>query len=217
MTNQQDIREALINNTILLVAEGGFEAATTKAITHSGNSLSNIKMNEVYIYRLFGSKENLYAVVFDRLDKELIQALQRCVSSCGDLTEDTARKLYWTFLRTWRFLLNGEIRCRCYIRYYYSVYFRGESRARHNVVFGELISVFKPLFKEEADACAIMHSVMISIFDFAIRVFNGDLENDDINTLHVFNVLYNTMLPYFRNEISKDINLDELVKEVKIS
>ena len=70
MKNEQDIREILISNTISLIAEGGFERATTKAITYSGNSLPNVKLNEAYIYRLFGDKEHLYEKAFEKIFSE---------------------------------------------------------------------------------------------------------------------------------------------------
>ena len=78
MKNEQEIREVLMNNTIRLIADGGFEKATTKAITHSGELPTDVKMNEVHIYRLFGSKEELYSFVFDYIDREIFFALQRC-------------------------------------------------------------------------------------------------------------------------------------------
>ena len=72
MKNEQEIREYLINNTIRLIAEGGFEKATTKAITYDGEPPLGLKMNEVYIYRLFGNKEKLYTKAFECLDEEFV-------------------------------------------------------------------------------------------------------------------------------------------------
>lgn len=201
MKGAQDIREILINNTIRLIAEGGFEKATTKAITHSGVSLPNIKMNEVYIYRLFGSKEQLYSTAFECLDTEFLYALQDCIRQAHKLTGSTKEKLYFIFLHAWRFVLKNEARCRCYIRYYYSIYFNGKSLEQHNKIFEEILSEFTPLFKKEADVRSIMHSVLTTLLDFAVRVYNGDLEDNDTNTPHVFNVLYCTMMSYFNEEI----------------
>ncbi len=205
MKGEQDIREILINNTIRLIAEGGFEKATTKAITHSGTVLLNVKMNEVYIYRLFGSKEQLYDTVFDRLDAEFLYALRDCIEQADGFTGNTKEKLYGIFLQAWRFILRNEARCRCYIRYYYSIYFHGQSLEKHNKRFEEILSEFTPLFKEEADVRSIMHSVLTTLLDFAIRVYNGDLEDNDSNTPHVFNVLYCTMMSYFKDAVKTEI------------
>ncbi len=204
MKSEWNVREILIDNTIRLVAEGGFEKGTTRAITHSGAEMPNVKMNEVYIYRLFGSKENLYRTAFDSLDKELAQKLSACVRSVGGLQGGTKESLYKVFLLAWRFVLGNEARCRYYIRYYYSIYFKGESMRRHNALFDKIVTEFAPLFKKEADVKSIMHSVLTTLLDFAVRVYNGDLEDSDINTPHVFNVLYCSMMTYFKDEIKTD-------------
>ena len=54
------------------------------------------------------------------------------------------------------------------------------------------------MFKEHADVVAILHSVFTALFDFAIRVYNGELEDSEINRLHIFKVLY-CMMTYFKN------------------
>ena len=198
MKCEQEVRNLLVGNTIRLIAEGGFEKATTHAITHSGNPLSGIKMNEAYIYRLFGRKEKLYAIAFSHLDGELVWELCRCLESCPNLQEDTEQKLYAAFLRMWRFVIDHEEHCRCYVRYYYSVYFKDESLEAHKRLFEKIIEVFQPLFKEEADIKSILHSVYTSIFDFAVRVFNGELKDTETNAKHIFNVIYCMMHSYFK-------------------
>ena len=205
MKNEQAIREALIANTINLIAEGGFEKATTKAITHFGKAPDGIKMNEVYIYRLFGSKEALYERAFTTLDDEFFDALENCICRVDDLTVDTTDKLQHIFTRAWNFIMRNESRCRCYVRYYYSIYFRGKSLDLHNRTFGEIVKVFEPLFKPESDVGAIMQSVLNTVLDFAIRVYNGDLEDTEINRPHIFNVLYCMMVTYFRDDIVKSL------------
>ena len=215
MRGEGVIRDTLINNTIHLVAEGGFEAATTKAITYCGSPIENVKMNEVYIYRLYGSKENLYSVTFEILDHELIVALRRCITEAGDLNVETEKKLYKVFLRAWRFLLDKEERCRCYTRYYHSVYFTGDSLKRHNAIFDEVVNHMSPLFRDEADVKSVLHCVFMTMFDFAVRVFNGDLENNEENRPHIFYVLYNIMVPYFREGINKNTDLKTIIMEEK--
>ena len=198
MKREVEIKELLISNTIRLIAEGGFESATTKAITYSGGSLSDVKMNETYIYRLFGSKEFLYESAFIRLDSELFYAFRHGVEAVGGFTESSKDKLYKFFLLAWEFVLGNEARCRCYIRYYYSIYYKGQSLEMHKKLFDGIVAEMAPFFKDEADVEAILHSVFTTFLDFAIRVYNGSLENSDINVPHVFNVLYCMMATYFR-------------------
>jgi hypothetical protein len=99
----------------------------------------------------------------------------------------------------WQFILGNEERCRCYVRYYYSIYFRGNSRKTHKKLFEGIVNEMMPMFKEEADVFSILHSVFTALFDFAIRVYNGELEDNEINRPHIFNVLYCMMITYFKD------------------
>ena len=201
MKREAEIRDILIENTIRLIAEGGFEKATTKEITHSGAAPEDFKMNEVYIYRLFGSKEKLYEEAFSRLDRELYTAMLAAVKTGFDAVEGATRdKFYALFLQIWSFLLQNETRCRCFVRFYYSIYFKGAALLAHKRLFDDLESFAAPIFKREADVSAILHCVFTTMLDFAIRVYNGDLEDSDINRPHVFNVLYCMMMTYFKEE-----------------
>ena len=199
MKREAEVKEQLISNAIHLIAHGGFEKATTKELTHCGGHLPDFKMNEVYIYRLFGSKEKLYESAFRRLDRELFYAFRDEVKAIGGFEGDTKKKLYEFFLKAWHFILGNEEKCRCYVRYYYSIYFKGTSLETHKKLFEEVISGMSPFFKDEADVTAILHSVFTAMFDFAIRVYNGELEDSEINRPHVFNVLYCMMMTYFKN------------------
>lgn len=55
------------------------------------------------------------------------------------------------------------------------------------------------VFKEDADVASILHSVFTAMFDFAIRVYNGELEDNQTNRPHIFNVLYCMMMTYFKD------------------
>ena len=202
MKFETEIKDLLINNTIHLIAEGGFEKATTKELTHCSGDLPGFKMNEVYIYRLFGSKECLYASAFNALDAELHQSFYTAFSAVGKLDGDIKKKMYEFFLKAWNFILGNEERCRCYLRYYYSIYFPRLSRKNHNALFQGIIECISPLFKEEADVTAIMHSVFLALFDFCVQVYNGDIQDDETNRPHVFNVLYCMMKTYFKESVA---------------
>ena len=203
MRYEAEIKELLVENAIHLIAEGGFEKATTKELTHCGGQLPNFKMNEVYIYRFFGSKEKLYETAFVRLDTELFHAFKHGVESVGGFDDSRKEKLERFFSMAWLFILGNEERCRCYVRYYYSIYFKGDSLEAHRKLFAGMVDEMTPIFKNEADVEAILHSVFTAMFDFAIRVYNGELEDSDINRPHIFNVLYCMMATYFKESVKE--------------
>ena len=202
MKREGEIKELLISNAIHLIAEGGFEKATTKEIAYSGGHLPELKMNEVYIYRYFGSKEQLFDAAFRQLDTELFSAFKKGVQTVGGFDQDRRERLYQFFLMAWRFSQKNEDRCRCYVRYYYSIYFKKNSLEEHNRRFAEIVAQMAPMFREEADVTAIMHCVFTMLFDFSIRVYNGTLEDNEVNRAHMFNVLYCMMSSYFKEEVA---------------
>ena len=211
MRYEAEIKELLIENAIHLIAEGGFEKATTKELTHSGGALPDFKMNEVYIYRFFGSKDNLYEAAFVSLDTELYVAFRDGVKAIGGFDDNTKEKLYDFFSRAWRFILGNEERCRCYVRYYYSIYFKDSSIKAHKKLFEGIVTEMTPLFKEEADVSSILHSVFTALLDFAIRVYNKDLEDNEINRPHIFNVLYCMMMTYFKENLHEESTISQII------
>lgn len=203
MKREADVRKLLIDNAIHLIGIGGFEKATTKELTHCGGALPDLKMNESYIYRLFGSKEQLYDAAFIRLDNEVFLAFRNGVEAVGGFEHNTKEKLREFFMTIWRFILEHEESCRCYVRYYYSIYFKGKSLETHRKHFEKVIADLIPLFKEEADADSILHTVFNTLLDFGIRTHNGELEDNEVNRTYIFNVLYCMMMTYFKDSVKE--------------
>ena len=199
MKRETEIKQLLISNAIRLIGTGGFEAATTKALAYSDGDLPDLKMNEAYIYRLFDSKEHIYEAAFSVLDTELFYAFKRAVDRVGTLNSNDKDAFFTFFENAWKFILRNEERCRFYVRYYHSIYFKGSSLENHNKHFEIIVNEMTSAFKEEADVFAIMHAVFTTLLDFAIRVYNGDLEDNEINRIHIFNVLYSMMSTYFKD------------------
>lgn len=196
MKNRDVIREALIENTTRLIGEGGFEKSTTKAIVYDGVNAPGLKLNEVYIYRIFGSKEQLYAEVFADLDHELFSVVGDALDIFGrkDLTfPEILRQL---FDKLWRFLLGNEIKTRCYVRYFYSTYYREKSLRSHRKLLDHAAERFAFVFKDECNVNAIIHESFMTMIDFAVQVFNGDIEDDEDNAYHIFNLLLSSWRSY---------------------
>jgi AcrR family transcriptional regulator len=190
MNYAEEVKQTLINNTVKLISEGGFERATTRAIAFGNTSEHGVKLNEAYIYRLFGGKEDLYKEVFLLIDQAMSNELAKYIDGNAALIFDTKNELRRIFDKAWHLLLQHEMTIRCYVRYYHSAYFKGELLSTHRQIFKRVIDKFSPLFREEADVFEIMHSVFMSLLNFAERVYNGVLENRPDNVEHVFNVLY---------------------------
>ncbi|MBR4295346.1 MAG: TetR/AcrR family transcriptional regulator [Clostridia bacterium] len=197
MKNEEIYRELFIENTLRLVAEGGFEKATTRAIAGECREVGDVKVNEAHIYRIYGKKDNLFADVFSILDCELLAAVKEGLQEF-DKESDKRKQWELLFTRLWNFLLTDEGKCRYYVRYYYSAYLKGESLRAHQAKFRDFICDMMPYFTENADVCSILQHVVTVMLSFAICVYNGTLLNDDNNVPHVFNVIYSSVHPYLR-------------------
>lgn len=198
MKNEAQIRDALIENTIHLIAQGGFEKATTRNIAQGGSDSCHVTLNDAYIYRIFGSKEGLYAEAFAKLDRELNLAMCRRLDIMEFGQHPIFEDMYYLWDGIWNFVLRNEERCRCYTRYYYSVYLREGSLRRHRESFQVIADRMRGVFKEEADVTAILHSALTTILSFAVRVYNGDIVNNEVNSKHVFNIVWCSLSTYLK-------------------
>ena len=192
---REDTRQRLIDGTIRVIARDGLDKATTKYI---GLETS---INEVYIYRCFDSKEDLFAKTFAALDEELVEEAMEGISLMA--TEGLSfRERSWLFFSSvWRFLLGSREKCLTYIRYYYSPYYITRSSEAHRGRYSALEDQFKAMFLEESNVWMIMNHILSTMMVFAIKVFNGDVPDNEDTAEHVFRLIYSSISQYFKKEI----------------
>lgn len=197
MKNERLYREVFIANTIRLVSEGGFEAATTRAISGDRSEMNNIKLNEAHIYRTFGTKENLFAETFAYLDSELLVILEDALKNFS-LDKDYREQCETMFYKLWSFLLHNEDKCKYYTRYYYSPYFKQLSTKAHVDKMRPIVHKMKPAFLDQADVWALLHHVINVMLSFAVSCYNGAIENNEENATHIFNVVFLSISSYLK-------------------
>lgn len=195
MKNEAIYREIFISNTIRLVAQGGFEMATTRAISGDRRQINNIKLNEAHIYRVFGSKEALFAQTFATLDDELLDCVKQGLSSF-EKDRDFRSEFEQLFMKLWYFLLQNESKLRYYTRYYHSTYFKNGIYAEHVTKYTPIIQAMTPFFAKGADVWSLLHHVITTMLEFATRIYNGTLDNTPASAMHIFNVAYSSIAAY---------------------
>ena len=193
---QDDLRQALIDGTIHVIAQNGLDKTTTKAI---GNATG---INEVYIYRFFDNKEHLFEKSFDFLDEQLVNKclLHLDVMYMQELDYETRCRIY--FLAMWRFLVGNRDDILMYVYYYHSTYFTKYSSTVHKKRYTPLINKFKAAFLDEADVWLILNHILNVMLDFAVMVHNDEMPEEDDYSEHVFLVIYASVKQYFKR--SKD-------------
>ena len=188
---QDEIRRKLIDGTIHVIARDGLDKATTKQI---GTETST---NEAYIYRCFAGKEDMFAKVYDFLDDELAAVTEKYLPVMYTPGVDFKQRSRQFFFGVWRFLLENSEKCLTYVQYYYSPYFKKLSYDSHKSRFKPLVEAFSSAFIGEADVWMILNHILNVMLDFAVKVHNDHMpENDDCGE-HVFRVIYESVKQYF--------------------
>ena len=189
---QDEIRRMLIDGTIHVIARDGLDKATTKQI---GLETS---INEAYIYRCFADKEDMFAKTFDALDIELADKVMQHVAVMYMQEMEYELRCRVFFSAVWKFLLGNRDKCLTYVRYYYSPYFARFSAEAHKKRFLPIVTKFEDAFKDEADVWMILNHILNVMLDFAVKVHNNQMPNEDNYSEHVFRVIYASVKQYFR-------------------
>ena len=187
---QEEMRLALVNSTVKVVANDGLDKTTTKAISTVAD------LNEVYIYRLFEGKEDLLRKSFELLARELAENVMKNISVMHEKDRDFLSKGKELFCSVWNFILSNEDRCVCYMRYYYSPYFKKYSEDYHNKLFAPVVDVMTPAFAEGQDVVFFLSHILHLMLDFAIKVFDGFVTNDKETAEKFFTIIYSSIKPY---------------------
>ena len=190
---QDEIRQKLIEGTIRVMANEGLDKATTKQI---GTVTS---VNETYIYRCFRSKEDMFAKTFDALDTELFEKAMQYADVMYRSDMEFVQRGRKYFFAVWQFLLGNRDKCLSYMRYFYSPYFTKYSVEDHKKRFAPLLAKFRDAFRDEADIWMILNHILNVMLDFAVKVHNGQMSEEDDYAEHVFRVIYTSVKQYFRS------------------
>ena len=191
---KEETKRALISSAIRVIARDGLDKTTTRSIATDAN------LNEVYIYRIFENKDELLCEMFDMLDDELVtEVLARfpVMNINGMDFESKARIL---FFFCWKFMLGNSDKCISFIRYYYSPYFKKYSYDEHIRRYQGVIEKISPAFCENSNVWMLFNHVLSTMLNFAVKVFNGDIGDNDDTSEHVFRVVYFSINQYLKPE-----------------
>jgi hypothetical protein len=107
----------------------------------------------------------------------------------------------WVFFTSvWKFMLGNRDKCLAFIRYYYSPYFQRCSAEEHKKRYMPLVDKFKDAFREEANVWMILNHILTTMLDFAVKVFDGAVPDNDDTAEHVFRLIYCSIRQYFKKK-----------------
>ena len=191
--NKVDKRLELIKATITVMGRNGIDKTTTKAISAEADGI-----NEAYIYRFFNSKEQLYKEAFFTITNELtakVLALIPVLENAGMTIEDR----WWIFFSgIWDFVLKNKDKCRCYLRYYYSPYFKWYSSKEHKAFEQTAAKNLSLVFNENTDVGLLYSYIIGTILNFADKVFNNEIENNEKTAEQIYKLIYSAIEPHLQ-------------------
>ena len=193
-----EMRNALIESAIHVVAKDGIDRATTKSLA------TYAKLNEVYIYRVFGGKEQLLKEAFDVLDAEFCDCLLKNIEIMSDTSIPLKERCWIYFLKIWEFIFTDEEKCSYFIRYYHSRFFDTYSIDFRRQTYAEVVNILATAFKEEIDIWLLLNHIFDVIFASAQKILRKEVANDDRMAVSVFALIYTALEPYFVLSIKGD-------------
>ena len=191
---QEELRRKLIDGTIHVIAKEGLDGASTKQI---GLATS---INEAYIYRCFEDKEDMFAKTFASLDDELVNKAMQHVPVMYMQEMEYEMRCWVFFTSVWKFLLGNRDKCLAFIRYYYSPYFQRYSAEEHKKRYLPLVDKFRDAFRDEANVWMILNHILTTMLDFAVKVYDGAVPDNDDTAEHVFRLIYHSIRQYFKKK-----------------
>jgi AcrR family transcriptional regulator len=186
------LRQILIDGTIRVIASEGLGKASTKQIGKATN------LNEAYIYRCFNNKEDMFLKAFNSLDDELLSVTLKHMPIFSMETMDFDMRCRMYFAVIWQFLLGNKEKCLTFVRYFYTPDFVEYAAKDHELRYKPLVEQFRVAFRDEADVWMILNHILNVMLDFAVKVHNGLMHDDERYSEHVFRVIYASVKQYFR-------------------
>ena len=167
------IQAALLDSTILVIANEGFDNASTRKIA------STCELPDAYIYQHFQSKSDLFAKAFQKEDAALAAKIKKhlmILNQQGITNED---RLYVLFSKIWMQLVAYPEKCQFYMQYYYSPYYKKYSEQDHLTLWMPALEQLKTLFRPGTDVRATLHSVLNMMLSQAIKAAAEDSTDTD--------------------------------------
>ena len=169
MNRGGEIRQELIKSAIRVVSVQGIQNATTKALS------LDAKLSEVYIYRYFRSKDDLFKQTFNSLDRELMLVMKRSLLriNCNNVNrKEVFRTIFHDF---WEFALGDRNKCSFFIQYYYSSYYFAQSDTERKIIYQPFLDLISPAFLDGADAWIELNHMYDISFPKLLRVIRGTI------------------------------------------
>ena len=194
MRNLNEVREALLNSTVRIVAQYGLERTTTKLIA------ADAQINEAYIYRCYDSKDSLLQATFHMEDVCLAEHVRKSLPVMRIRGLNWKERCFLLWKSCWEFILHKPDDCRFYLQYYYSVSCRRHAYDEHLKYFHSLFDEIRPVFRPDTNVDMLLHQIFDTMLSFAARVLSGEIKDSEDTTKWTFEQVYSFVRPNARED-----------------
>lgn len=188
----EDMRIMLIKSAIHTISESGIDRATTKLLATTAG------LNEAYIYRIFGGKEELFKETFLYIDKQFASYLLKCFKTIAGCPDTIRENFHNVFLQIWDFTLSDVDRCSFFIRYYYSRLYTIDLSSSREKIYSKIMLLIKSIFKDGTDTWWLFNHILDVLFSSAVKVLREEIPNNEQTAEKIFELLYAALEPNFK-------------------
>lgn len=189
---QSAIKQALIQSTIHTISELGIDSATTKQLASCAG------VNEVYIYRIFGGKDQLFRETFNFVDKDFSTALLKFFPIAYNQSHDIETRFKNLFKLIWQYAIDDKEKCSFFIRYYYSRCYTYEISEERKKIYADVMKVFNTAFARGTDTWWLFNHMLDVVFSSAVKVLRGEILDNDETAENIFNLFFPAIRQYFK-------------------
>lgn len=186
------MRQAFIDSTIHTIAQVGIDHATTKLLAN------NAGLNEVYIYRIFGGKEQLFKETFTYIDKEFASTMLKIVPNVYKRELDVRSRFRQIFSELWKHSLQDKERCSFFIRYYYSRCYTSSVSEERKEIYAKVLSKFSTAFAYNTDTWWYFNHILDVIFSSAVKVLREEIPDNAETEEKIFSLIYAVLEPHIK-------------------
>ena len=164
--DSEKIATALLDSTVLVIANEGFTNASTRRIATACD------LPDAYIYQYFQSKDDLIAKAFSREDTRFAYEVKRKNEqlTCLPVDIESKRHLLFKYVSDY-FITNGDV-CKFYLQYYHSPYFMKYSEDEHGALWEPVTERVGETLHFGKDTSDILHNsfnMVLMLVEYAIR------------------------------------------------
>lgn len=165
---------ALMDAVVRLVSKNGVENLSTRAIVAEAEGVGT----DVYLYRLFGSKENLLLQTFLREDRKLIEEVLRRIDVLREISLPFADRLRHLWHSVWLWLTSAHPEtCLFLARYYYCSFCGEQAKLEHTALCAPLVEKCSSLYPG-VNVSRMLDSAMGMLLATAFQVCSGRTPDD---------------------------------------